>query len=247
MRAEELALQADVSVDTVRFYQKQGLLEPPAHEGRLAWYSPEHLEAIARIKDLQRQGFSLALIRRSLAGELDPADAQLAVAVTQGLTHPPVAGTGGPAGGEAAETFDIDGLAARVGVPAEILAVVVDEGLLRPHVVDGEARFGPADVETLRGGLALVEAGLPLEELMALARHHHAVTRDVAARAVGLFDVYVRRPLLAAELDEHDRAERLVEAFDRLMPAVTRLVADHFRRLLLEIAAERFEHPGSSS
>ncbi len=34
MRVEQLSAQADVSVDTIRYYQSKGLLEPPRREGR---------------------------------------------------------------------------------------------------------------------------------------------------------------------------------------------------------------------
>ena len=43
IRVEELASRAGVSVDTVRFYQKQRLLPPPRREGRVAWYDDDHL------------------------------------------------------------------------------------------------------------------------------------------------------------------------------------------------------------
>ena len=109
MRVEELAKPAEVSVDTVRYYQKQHLLPPPERDGRLALYTDEHLERMRRIKDLQRRGFTLAVIRRFLAGELDPADEGLAAAVAE-------AGDG-EADGEAEELFDIDELAARTRVP----------------------------------------------------------------------------------------------------------------------------------
>ena len=38
-RVEELARRTDVSVDTIRFYQKRRLLDPPARDGRvtLVW------------------------------------------------------------------------------------------------------------------------------------------------------------------------------------------------------------------
>src|SRR4051794_13515705 len=81
IRVEELARQASVSVDTIRFYQKRRLLPPPAREGRIAWYGADHVERLARIRELQREGFSLAMIRRVLAGELDAADEPLAAAV----------------------------------------------------------------------------------------------------------------------------------------------------------------------
>src|SRR6266511_2061825 len=81
LRVEELAGRADVSVDTIRFYQKRRLLPPPERRGRIAWYGPEHVERLARIKDLQGRGFSLAVIRRIVTGELDRADEPLAAAV----------------------------------------------------------------------------------------------------------------------------------------------------------------------
>ena len=237
MRVEELALAAEVSVDTVRYYQKQRLLPPPGRDGRLAFYGQEHLQRIARIKELQRRGFTLAVIRRFLAGELDPADEPLAAAV---------AGAGDEGEG-ADELFGVDELADRVGVPRAMLDSLVREGLLIPRSVAGEPRFSNADVTVLTGGLRLLEAGLPLPELFALARHHHAVTREVAAEAVELFDTWVRKPLRAADLPEDDKAQRLVEAFNELMPAVTALVAHHFRRILLQVAQEHLESVGDRS
>ena len=68
IRVEELARRADVSVDTIRFYQKRQLLPPPERVGRIAWYDDEHVSRLARIKELQRDGFSLAVIRRLVAG-----------------------------------------------------------------------------------------------------------------------------------------------------------------------------------
>jgi len=238
MRVEELALAAEVSVDTIRYYQKQHLLQSPGRDGRLAYYDDDHLERIARIKELQRRGFTLAVIRRFLAGELDPADEPLAAAVT---------GAGDAAGGAPEELFGIAELAERVGVPQLMLDSLLREGLLIPRVIAGEPRFTPADVSMLAGGMRLLEAGLPLPELFALARHHHAVTRDVAVEAVELFDTWVRKPLRASELPEEEKAERLVEAFRTLMPAVAGLVAHHFQRILLQVAQEHLEAVGDRS
>jgi DNA-binding transcriptional MerR regulator len=236
MRVEELALQADVSVDTIRYYQKQRLLPPPGRDGRLAWYSEDHLERIARIKELQRRGFTLAVIRRFLSGELDPADERLAAAVVEAGDE--------DTGPDDADSFDLDGLAQRVGVPAALLDSLVREGLLVPRLHHGEARFGPADVTVLSAGLRLIEAGLPLPEVFNLARRFHSLSREVATQAVELFDLYVRKPLRAQDLDEAEKAERMVETFRTLMPAVGDLVSFHFRRILLQVAQEHLEAVG---
>ena len=231
-RVEELALAADVSVDTVRYYQKQRLLPAPERDGRVAWYAGEHLERLGRIKELQQRGFSLAVIRRFLDGELDPADERLAAAVVE---------AGGEEGAGAEELFGLDELAARTQVPAPMLEALVRDGLLVGRDQGGEPRFSRADVAIVAGGLRVLEIGLPLPELLALARRHNAATRRFAVEAVELFDTYVRKPLRTADLPERDRAERMVEAFRMLLPAVTELATYHLRRVLLQVAQEHLE------
>ena len=69
MRVEQLSAQADVSVDTIRYYQSKGLLTPPRREGRIAWYGDEHLERLGRIRSLQQRGFTLATIADTVRAE----------------------------------------------------------------------------------------------------------------------------------------------------------------------------------
>jgi DNA-binding transcriptional MerR regulator len=231
IRVEELARRADVSVDTIRFYQKRQLLPPPRREGRIAWYGADHVDRLQRIKDLQRDGFSLAVIRRLLAGELDAADAPLAAAVAGAQTGD-------------AELLTLDELAARVGVPAPLLDAVAREGLILPQQRGGEAGYTAADADVLRAGLRLLEAGFPLPDLLALARQHNESTREIAEQAVALFDQYVRTPLRESDRSDREKADQLVAAFRVLLPAVTALVEHHFRRVLLEVAQEHLESVG---
>jgi DNA-binding transcriptional MerR regulator len=234
IRVEELARRAEVSVDTIRFYQKRQLLPAPRREGRIAWYGTDHLERLQQIKELQRQGFSLAVIRRLVAGELDAADAPLAAAVA-----------GAQAGD--AELLSLDDLAGRVGVPAALLEAVAREGLVVPQQRGGQSGYTPADADVLRAGLRLLEAGFPLPDLLALARRHHDATRAIAADAVEMFDTHVRHPIQRSDLTDDEKAERLVEAFRTLLPTATTLVANHFRSVLLEIAQEHLEAVGDAT
>lgn len=229
LRVEELARRTETSVDTIRFYQKRQLLAPPRREGRIAWYGPEHVARLQQIRDLQGRGFSLAVIRRLLDGELDAADEPLAAAVVEAADD---------------ELVSLDELARRAGVPTALLDAIVREGLLVPRSRDGQVRFAAADAAVVQAGLRLLEAGLPLPELLALARRHHASTRALAEDAVRLFDGNVREPLRGADLDDAERAERLVDAFRTLLPTVTTLVEHHFRSVLLEVAQEHLESVG---
>ena len=63
----------------------------------------------------------------------------------------------------------------------------------------------------------------------------------LADRAVELFDEHVRKPVIDTAGSAEAAAAQLVEAFDALLPAVTNLVSNHFRRVLLSEAKERFE------
>jgi len=229
-RVEDLATQAGESVDTIRFYQKRGLLLPPAREGRVAWYGPEHVERLARIRELQTHGLTLALIGRVVNGDLDATDAPLAIAV---------------ADEDAREEFlSLAELAQRAGVPEALLDAVAKEGLLVARAHDGGERYTTSDIAVVRAGLALLEAGFPLSDLLALARDHNEATQAIAERAVALFDEHVRTPLRASDRSDREKADDLVAAFRVLLPAATALVEHHFRRVLLAVALQHLESDG---
>jgi DNA-binding transcriptional MerR regulator len=56
---------------TVRFYIQKGLLEKPNGEKKGAWYSQEHLERLARIRQLSASGLSLDAVARQLDDGVD--------------------------------------------------------------------------------------------------------------------------------------------------------------------------------
>ena len=210
MRVEQLSARSAMSVDTIRYYQSKGLLDPPRREGRVAWYDDGHLGRLARIRSLQQRGFTLATIARLVSGELDAADEALlgelsgisaaaaapsAADVDQGSAarSGPRDPTGPPAG--TGDMFTIEGLAAETGVPLALLKAVEAEGLLIPRRVGSRDYYTAEDVAAANAGLLLLEWGIPLSALLDLARRHHEATEAVAREAVNLFSTYVRRPL----------------------------------------------------
>jgi DNA-binding transcriptional MerR regulator len=229
-RVERVAAACDVSVDTVRYYQSLGLLPLPAREGRVAWYGDDHVERIRRIRDLQRKGLTLAAIGRVVRGELGAADADLAAAVAEARGD----------GGDGA-LLTLDEFSSRSGVPTSLIQAVEREGIRIGRDVGGEIRYTPADIELVRTALRLLEFGLPVGDLLGLARDADAAMRTLADRAVELFDEHVRRPIRDTATDNGAASEQTVEAFRQLLPAVTALVSHHFRRVLLEAAEERIE------
>lgn len=239
-RVEQLAARTGVSVDTVRFYQSRGLLPAPRRQGRVALYDDDHVQRIERIRHLQARGFSLATIRRLLSGELDAADEALVAAL--GADRAP-----GDEPERPEELLSLGELAERSGVPLPLLEAVEREGMLVPRRVGSQVGFTPADADVVAEGLKLVAAGLPLPEVLGLARRHHAAMRAVADEAVALFDAHVRQPLRQAGLPDDESAARLVDAFNTLLPATTQIVAHHFRRVLLAVAQEHIDHVGDDA
>ena len=64
----KLASQADVSTDTVRYYEKEGLLTPASKtEAGYRLYNEDSLRRLHFIKQAQQCGFSLTEIRELLA------------------------------------------------------------------------------------------------------------------------------------------------------------------------------------
>ena len=235
-RVEQLAAACDVSVDTVRYYQSRYLLPLPEREGRVAWYGAPHVERIRRIRDLQARGLTLAAIGRVVRGELGPADADLAAAVVAARRDD-----------DHGELLTLEAFAAASGVPASLIQAVEREGIRIAREVDGEARYVATDIELVRTALKLLEFGLPLGDLLGLAREADGALRGLAERAVDLFDDHVRKPIRDTAGDAGRVADQTVEAFRELLPAVTDLVSRHFRRVLLEAAEQRIDDVDAAS
>ena len=215
-RVDELAAAAGVAVDTVRFYQSQRLLSSPVRRGRVVWYDDSHLERLRRIRDLKRQRLTLEQIRRVV--ERPDTQPLLAALVEESR------------GGQ---LFSRGEMAAAAGVPEALIRAAESASLLEAVVIDGEPRFNEADVEMARSGLRILEAGFPMQELLAIATRHRDHVAEVCERAIDLFDSHVRQRSARGD------PEAISAAFRDLLPQVTILVARHFQRTLVTRAMER--------
>jgi hypothetical protein len=158
---------------------------------------------------------------------LDAPDAALAAALAR---------RGGAA--EGAALLTLDDVAAAADVVPAVVEALAREGLLAPRATNPD-RWSASDAEAVRDGLALVEVGVPLGELLDLARMTDEGLRGVAERAVDTFLAFVRDPVRGATADDDDAATHLVEAFEVMLPATARLLAAHFERLVVETARAR--------
>jgi len=214
-RVEDLAESAGVGVDTVRYYQGRQLLPPPRREGRVAWYGEHHLERLGEIRDLAQRGFTLSQIRELADAEGDRLLADLAEA-------------------DAVDPqLDRAELARRADVPELIVDIAVGAGLLSSSGAPGNERFAPDSVEMLAAARALVDEGVPLGDLTALAMRHVANTESVIDDAIEIFKRHSDES--GANRDD------LVATMHRLVPVVAGLVGRHFERTLRSRALARLD------
>jgi DNA-binding transcriptional MerR regulator len=225
-RIEQLARAAGVAVDTIRFYQGKGLLDAPRREGRVTWYGEVHMERLRRIKELQQQGFSLTVIQRFLAGELEASDEALVAAVTR------------PA---APQTLTLSELAERSGVAEPLLISLRQAGLLVPVEGGDEPLYPADDLEAIAAGMKLIAAGVPLGSLLELGKDYAAAVDRTARQAVDLFDHHVRERIQAEGGAAEAAERRLLQTFNDLLEASGTLVRHHFQRTLLRAAREHIE------
>src|SRR6202163_723269 len=225
-RIEQLARTAGVAVDTIRFYQGKGLLDAPRRDGRVTWYGDSHLERLRRIRELQQRGFTLTVIQRFLAGELEPSDEALVAAVTR-----PVA----------PQTFTLAELAERSGVAAPLLASLEQAGLLVPAEGGEEPLYPADDLAAIAAGMKLIGAGVPLGALVELGKDHAAAVDRTARQAVDLFDRHVRERIQSEGGATEAAERRLLATFNELLEASGTLVRHHFERTLLRAAREHIE------
>ena len=223
LTVDEVAATAGLGIDTVRYYQRLGLLAAPVRNGRRAVYSDHHVARLAEIRRLAEDGFTLTQIG-ALSSESS------AIAAVDELRR--------LADDALDRSLSRSEVAEQAGVPEGLVALLVDNGLLAPLTIDPEPRFDEGAVSMVRAGLAVSAAGVPLDELVALAADHGANVDEVVERAVDLFERHIHHGTPATG-ERTDGEQDLVEVVRSLLPAVTRLVAQHFHRTLVTRARQR--------
>lgn len=226
LRIDELAQRSGIPSGTIRFYQREGLIAPPVREGRLAYYSAEHVDRLERVRALQARGLPLSvvgdLLAREDAGE-DPA-AWLALDSAVFATR----GGGG-------DLVDEDALG-RLGLAPGDLAALEGAGVL---VRDGEGRLR-ATPGMLELTTRLLEGGVPPAAIRAGADMVTSRLREVAEGMAALgWEVFAPdRDRISAD---EPVAEDVLARFEHLHSLARRIVATLFAELLDQAIRTRSE------
>ena len=222
-RIDELAQRASLTVDTIRYYAREGLLTPPTKQGRHRLYGAGHLERLDRIRELQGQRFSLAAIRAIV--DVDrPGLEGLFTAEGRG--------------------YSLDELIERSGVDEQLVAGLREVGLLPDPAEFGGETYDDTDLAVLRAVAELRTIGMTPEILLALGR----IYVDHFAELQGdVLDMLSGKANPAWNADELVTVQQQLTAnTQRLMPAINQVLnyvhQRTLQRLTLE-AARQNEHP----
>jgi DNA-binding transcriptional MerR regulator len=226
LRIDDLAQRSGVTVDTIRYYQREGLLPPAERAGRAKLYGPDHLARLERIRDLQARRFSLAAIKALLDSERTD--------LVDGIFR----GDG--------SSFSLSELIERSGASAELVARMHKVGLLRDPADFGRDSYDATDLDVLRAVAELSRLGLPDAVLTELASIYVSGIETTQSQVLALFRGKVGGQWDPVELETFQ--QRAAASAGELLPLVTRLVEYVHMRTLQRLtlgAIERSTPPGS--
>jgi DNA-binding transcriptional MerR regulator len=218
LTVDELAARVGVTVRNLRAYSARGLLPPPRMVGRTGYYGREHVARLLLVREMLAEGYSLAMIERTLASA-PPMASSATLALHRALLAPwlppePEFTTGAE-------------LAARAGVPENSALVdqLVELGLLQ-RGDDGQLTV--LDPALLTAGLQVVELGVPPEQLIAAQAKVNEHVREIARTYVQMFVDTGWRAFLEAGAPP-EQFERVQATVARLQPVAAQAVLAAFR------------------
>ncbi|MFF5447927.1 MerR family transcriptional regulator [Streptomyces sp. NPDC012888] len=220
-RREEVARAAGVKVRNLRYYQERGLLPPPRREGRIAWYSEDHLVRLRLIDDLLGRGYTVKGISELLAAWEQGGGITQLLGLEREMTRDWVQEE--PVTMGLRELRELFGPAAT----AEDTRRAARLGYVR---VDGERVTFPSR-RLLDATVTLVRAGVPLAEILDAGEFVQGQAAALADRFVGLF----RRHVIGSgglERLPATRLEHITAAVGALRPVAGEVVAAEFARAM---------------
>ncbi|MGW0364588.1 MerR family transcriptional regulator [Streptomyces sp. NPDC002990] len=220
-RREDVARAAGVKVRNLRYYQERGLLPPPRREGRIAWYSDDHLTRLRMISDLLGRGYTVNGIAELLHAWEEGGDLSQLLGFEREMTRDWVQ--------EDAVTMTRAELRALFGptATAEDTRRAAELGYV---TVEGD-RVTHQSRRLLEATLTLVRQGVPLAEILDAGDFVQTQAAALADRFVGLF----RRHVIGEDGLERLSAtqlEHISEAVAALRPVAGEVVATEFARAM---------------
>ena len=224
---DELARTAGTTVRNVRAYQDRSLIPPPERRGRTAIYRETHLARLRIIGALLARGYTLSSIGELLEAWQRGQDIGALIGLEAAVSSPWT--DEAPRAFSLAELMQLFG----GGFSPQWLARAVELGVLRPEGLN----FVAPSPRMIQAGAALVEAGIPLDEMLEIVKLLRANVESAAEKMVQLVEKYVF-DRFGPGLPPPTEAPRLGDLVWRLRPLVEMAVHAEVARAM-ELAANK--------
>ncbi|MCX5175411.1 MerR family transcriptional regulator [Streptomyces virginiae] len=226
-RREDVARAAGVKVRNLRYYQERGLLPPPRREGRIAWYSDDHLTRLRLISDLLGRGYTVNGIAELLQAWEEGGGLSQLLGLEREMTRDWVQEE--PVTLSRRELRELFGPTAT----AEDTRRAAELGYV---TIDGDLVTYP-NRRLLEATLTLVRQGVPLAEILDAGEFVQAQAAAVADRFVGLFRRYVIDAAGPEGLESLERLsatqlQHITAAVAALRPVAGEVVTSEFARAM---------------
>lgn len=219
-----------MTVRNVRAYAARGLLPPPRLVGRTGWYGPEHVARLVLVREMLAEGYSLAMIERTLA------HAPLTASTSTLALHRALLAPWLPP--EPEETTE-QALSARAGAPVDpaLTDELVELGLVERT---GEGRLRVLDPALLTAGLQVVDLGVPPRALIAAQTRVIELVREIGETYVAMFMETGWRSFVEGGTTP-ERLEELTRTVARLQPAAAQALLASFRTEMAAAVEQRVQ------
>lgn len=217
---DQLAQATGLTARNVRNYQSRGLVPPPEVQGRVGYYSSEHLARLQLIGEMQAQGFNLAAIGHLLEQARGASEEVL------GFTRSLMA----PFETETPEIIELDDLRRRLGGEVDPKLIVKAEKLGLVTRLDNDLYEVPSPT-LLTAGERLVALGVPLRDALEMFEKLKRQTDRIADMFVTIFIEQIWQPFDDAGQPKPEWP-RVQAALDELRPLASKTVTAAFQQTM---------------
>ena len=172
-----LAKATNTNISTIKFYVKEGLIQPACKTGpNMAYYSADCIARIQLIKSLQKEHYyPLSVIKRTL----EHSDSQVEIKLLDAIHKVDSSGSG--------KTFSLTDAAKMTRLTKGQIASLTQQGLVTPEAAGSRQRFSDEDLQTMLLIRRRIEAGIPFAESVSAFLLYEQALRSAAKADVDLF------------------------------------------------------------
>ena len=177
LKISDLAKATNTNVSTIKFYVKEGLIQPACKTGpNMAYYSADCINRVQLIKSLQKEHYyPLSVIKRTL----EHSDSQIEIKLLDAIHKVDYASSG--------KAFSLTEVLKMTRLTREQISCLLKHRLVNPEMTGNRKHYADGDLQTMLLIRRRMDAGIPFAESVASFLIYEQALRAAAKADVDLF------------------------------------------------------------